>query len=260
MKKSSYLTRTVRDSLLIGVLLGVPAGVFANTISSTLSQPRPNWLYVTTASLLVITAILVRVLVGLIIQLNATDTIMPQHLDGSATQAHLINGIVHRPAEDRLSLGDIMSEAERDVLFFGIIAKRSVNEDSFRRALERSGRSQIKIRFLLLDPYCSAFSERAEEEREDADAWRSDYEATIARLRAYKKTLGVDISLRITENYPIWRVMILDSDRVCLSPFLPRMRGTEAMQYDLSQSGSQLAYGWVKYSQVCWDEAREVML
>ncbi|GAA4486459.1 hypothetical protein GCM10023191_012670 [Actinoallomurus oryzae] len=168
--------------------------------------------------------------------------------------------IVARAPSERLSVGDLISETRREIAFFGISAKRTVTEDIFRRALEKRHDRPIIIKFLLLDPSCKAFDERAKEEGEPSDAWRTDLETTVSRLRAFAKLMGVSIEMRLATGYPVWRAIIVDDEQVFVSTFLPGRRGTEAIQYCMSRSDVELTHGIIKSYQLAWKQARKVAL
>lgn len=241
------LLRILRDSLLMAVVLGIPAGVLSNAISNALFSHRPNWLYALSVTLIVIVLVLLYVIFRLYSILRAA-------LSNPGTPTAIEKLL---PAH-RKSVGDLILEARNEIAFFGISAKRTVTEDAFRRSLERIEHRGIRIRFLLLDPSCEAFEERAREEGEPSDAWRADLQTTMTRLRAYRNNMSLDIQLRYFSTYPIWRAIIVDRERVYVSTFLPGRRGTESIQYIMSGVDEQLAYGIIKSYTVAWKNAREV--
>jgi hypothetical protein len=186
--------------------------------------------------------------------------VSPHSLTTEAENSEINVAVVKKIPRERVSLGQLISNAHDEVVFFGISAKRSVTDDKFRRTLEQLSNPKIRIRFLLLDPVCAAFDERAQEEGEPSEAWRSDLQTTTTRLSAYKHRMNLDIQLRFFSVYPIWRAIIVDRKQVYVSVFLPGKRGTEAFQYHLSVENEELAYGLIKTYHTIWEQSREVSL
>jgi hypothetical protein len=61
----------------------------------------------------------------------------------------------------RVSVEEALMKASTELVFFGISGKRSVTDDIFKSALASIQDPQLRIRFLLLDPACEAFEQRA---------------------------------------------------------------------------------------------------
>ncbi|MFJ3642000.1 hypothetical protein ACIPRD_19900 [Streptomyces sp. NPDC090108] len=235
-----------RDSLLIATVVGIPAGVLADSVSQALNAKKADWLYVVAVTLAILVLVLLRLLIAM------------YRAGGFGAGANI--RIEKMAPVDRTSLADVLLDAREEVVFYGISAKRSVTEDSFRRSLERLEYRNLRIRFLLLDPSCSAFVERARDEGESADAWRADMQTTISRLSAHKASSNLDIRLRMSSRYPVWRAIIVDREQVYVSTFLPGKRGTEAHQYALKRSEEEVAHGIIKSYRLSWKESREVEL
>ncbi|MGV9674557.1 hypothetical protein ACWDSJ_04680 [Nocardia sp. NPDC003482] len=248
---SSPTLKLIRDSTLIGLLLAVPLGVFANSISDQISAQRPNWLYVLAAFELVSIAILARV-----------SLFWRQQANGEELTTNPREMAVHevRSPGTYTTLGAAMSAAQHEVFFMGISAKRSVTSDDFRRALDLRSARHLRLRILLTDPASSAYVARAREEGEDHETWKADYGTTVARLKSFKDLHGLDVELRLTNLYPIWRAIGIDNNTLLISHFLPGKRGTESLQFEIHSDETELAYGWFKYFQIGWKEAKEVPL
>lgn len=250
--KIPHLQAFIRDSIIITIAVGVLTGVLATWISNGLFSTRPNWEY----AIFSILAFLLLLAGRLVIALNVSIRTLSVKLEhGTANVA-----IIKTPPSGRVALGEVLLKAHNEIVFFGISAKRSVTDDAFRRSLERIENRQIRIRFLILDPSCEAFEERAREEGEPSDTWRADQQTTKGRLSAYKNMFNLNIELRYFSVYPILRAIIIDREQVYVSIFLPGKRGTEACQYALSAADEELAYGFVKLYHTTWKQAREVGL
>ena len=250
--KNIQLRPLVRDSILITIAVGVLAGVLATWISNGLFSAHPHWEYVVFVILIFVLLLAGRLLVALYTSIRSLSAEMQQSRTNVA--------ITKTAPSGRVALGDVLLKARNEIVFFGISAKRSVTDDTFRRALERIENRQLRLRFLILDPSCSAFEERAQEQGEPSDTWRADQQTTTSRLSAYKRLMNLNIELRYFSSYPIWRAIIIDREQVFVSTFLPGKRGTEACQYSLNAANEELAYGLVKFYHTTWKQAREVQL
>jgi hypothetical protein len=235
----------VRDSVLISVLLGIPAAVFATSISNALSKKEPDWVYVAFAISFVVSAVLIRIVLGLV---GGNQTAAQEESQHGTVQS--------RPR----SLAEALGDANSEVVFEGVIAKRSINDDAFRRTLERGDKRHLRIRLLLLDPKSSTFDQRAIDEGESAKSWRLDLQATLERLSLYKREIGRDIECRLSSDYPAWRMIIVDRTTVLVSTFLPSRRGTESTQHVYHLPSDELAHGFIQSFQGRWKRARKVEL
>lgn len=244
---SGEVKKLVRDALVIILAITVPAALLSTAISDALSSRKPDWLYLAFCGLLVVTAILAR----------TVSMLLRSASDGGDPVVEPVATFVPRHPADRASLGDLVPAATQDLCFFGVSAKRSVTEDSFRRSLEKYGKHPPKLRFLLLDPKSAAFERRARDERESSEVWRVDQEMTVMRLKSYKESLGIDVEVRYSSRYPVWRTIIIDRKKLYVSPFLPGQRGTESTQYEFGIPDSELAVGLLQDFEVSWESARK---
>ena len=242
----------LRDSILITILVAVLGGVLANSISNALFSKKPNWEYVFSAILVVVVCVLARFCAAFYSALRA--------LSETAMASEHSVAISKTEPPTRLALGEALIKARTELVFFGISAKRSVTDDLFKRALDHLQNPQVRIRFLLLDPGCSAFEDRARDEGEPVESWRSDQQTTITRLTAYKRARNFNIELRFFSFYPVWRAIIIDREEVFTSVFLPGKRGTEASQYRISRTDEELAFGLINSYHTAWHSARSIDL
>jgi hypothetical protein len=240
----------LRDSVIITTVLGVISGVLATAISNSLFSRKPNWQYALTIVLFIAVCILVRFVITLYASIRALATSLP-----SAEVA-----ITKTAPPLRVSVGEALMKASTELVFFGISAKRSVTDDIFKSALAAIADPQLRIRFLLLDPTCEAFEQRARDEGEPSETWRQDQQTTITRLSAYKRARGLNIELRLFSFYPVWRAIIVDRQEVFVSVFMPGRRGTEASQYQISRINEELAYGIISSYHTAWHAARSIEL
>lgn len=237
---NSKVSRAARDGVIIAALVGIPAAIFANGISQTLFTREPDWQYLTISVLLVIVLVLTR-------------SIM---LEPQADRLHAEELVPAPP----FFLAKAVHEASRTVDFAGILAKRSVNDDEFKAVLASRARTGLKLRFLMVDPQSDAFRRRAAEEGESAKSWALELDGTIERLSQYQRDFGLSIRVRYTTEYPIWRMIVVDKERVWVNAFLPGKRGTESPQHHYADKAGDLACGFSRYFDSVWSRAAEVPL
>lgn len=237
--RHELLRRAVRDSVLLILLLGIPAAVFANSISDALRGKRPDWSYITLAALIILVIVSGRVIVGLLSQLRATGTVRIEE------EGNLGNS---------MTLGKAIRNARKEVDFMGIAAKRSVGEDELKRVLAARVGTTFRLRFLLLNPDSPAFIARAVEEHESPDTWRLELAATIDRLRRYRAAYQLDIQVKLSSSFPVWRLILIDDEQAWINVFLPEHRGTESPQHKFDAVLPDMAYGFARMFQAAWEE------
>ncbi|MFI0219753.1 hypothetical protein [Streptomyces lydicus] len=85
-------------------------------------------------------------------------------------------------------------------------------------------------------------------------------QTTVSRLASHKNSANLDIRLRFSSAYPVWRAIIVDREQVHVSVFLPGRRGIEADQYSMKKPEEQIAHAVIKSYQLAWKQAQEVAL
>lgn len=248
MTADTLLRRVIRDSLVIAFAIGVVASLLANWISARLAG-LDRW-YILTLALGAATIILVWI-VGLLAREVA-------HFR-AANEESEISKVYFASGTDRTSFGGMLGEVKSEIAFFGITAKRSVNDDRFKDLLTKKTGRPIRIRFLLLDPTSEAFHRRAEEENESVNGWTEELSSTLHRLTHYRQVYNVDIQVRFYEIYPIWRLTILDNSTVLVNFFLEGLRGTESDQLIMRDATSQWAYSYIKFFNSMWNHHSSIV-
>jgi hypothetical protein len=247
------LIKLLSGSAAIAILVGIFGSVYANNISAALGQRHPDYVYVGAAVLLILFLIACLAIYALLRELTERDRVIAVAPAESLSIPDQHNHVV--------TLGTVAADAARQVDFCGIIARRSVGDDAFRRTIERRRYDSLQLRFLLLDPACPSFSERAREEGESVVSWASSLESTVEHLRNYRRELDLDVTVRLTDFYPVWRLILVDESLVHVHNFLPGKRGTEALQYSLSNATTpEFVYGFRRYFAMLWASASEVPL
>lgn len=240
-KRLKVLQRTGISAFVLGVVSSIFASFYYKALDTR------DYKIVAILSLAVTSIVL------LVISAGAIHSLLRQNVT-PATSA-----IVPKTGPDRLDFDAFVQQAQRRVDFMGIIAKRSVNSDNFKAFLASRRDMSFEFRFLLLDPKCSAFAQRAADENESADAWLSDLQATVSRLFHYAVKYNISVKIRLYNLYPVWRLMIRDDTVVAANTFQMGMRGTESSQVVLDMSRHELARAFAKVFETTWSgAAREI--
>lgn len=253
MRSRSARRSATWQSGLVLVILGIPAAVFANSISDALFSQSPNWLYVLACAILLVSLIQARFLVAstqiIAEQANELDSLR------QAADTHL-----PQPCVPRRTLAECLPLAKHEVMFIGVTSKRTFSDDTLRSLVSSQAVDHVSIRVLLVAPKSKAFADRARDERESAETWKHDQRATVERLKAFHSRYGLSVELRFTNEYPIWRMIIVDQEVAWLGAFLPGKRGTESTQWRIQYPEVDMTYGFIKWAQTLWENAEEVAL
>src|SRR5690606_3554034 len=121
----------IGSSGVITMVVALPAGLFADAFAHALSSREPDWLYIACAVLTCLTLILVNLLVHLVRSGRAAGGSGSGPPTGGSAGGDGGADLVTRSPADRVSLGELVASAKRELWFHGVSAKRSVTEDSF---------------------------------------------------------------------------------------------------------------------------------
>lgn len=149
--------------------------------------------------------------------------------------------------------GELFNEVETEICFLGIIAKRTVNSDAFKRFLTSKRNTSVNIKFLLLDPDSQVFLQRAHDENESVTAWKQDLYSTIERLQHYKQEYNISIEVRLYNIYPIWRIIVINKRKIVMNFFLKGKRGTESDQIVMTDINNDWAQAYIEYVELLWN-------
>jgi hypothetical protein len=125
-------------------------------------------------------------------------------------------------------LTQYLNEVENSFYFWGISAKRTTSTPELQQKLIEIGRKNGDIRFLLFNPKGPELKCKAEDEGDDWRSWEKEISATIQRLKSIAKNNGIDIKIRVFDEFPVWRMTILDCKRIYLQYFLSGKQGPQS--------------------------------
>lgn len=153
-----------------------------------------------------------------------------------------------------------VSESTAQFYFLGISGNRTVNSSEFEQAVVKLARSGASVKFLLLNPSSPLVARRAGDEGSSADVWEHDIKATSRRLKDIATKNSVTIEVRYYEDYPLWRMLVVDRKIIYLNYYLDRKRFTDSPQVVLKKTETGLINAYVKYFDNLWSSAIEIVL
>ena len=154
-------------------------------------------------------------------------------------------------------LESIVASASHSVYFWGISGKRTISNPAFREAILRVARGGGDVRFLLASPTSTVLGARAEEEKESVDAWVSDIKGTAERFRQLAQREHVPLHIRFSDEYPIWRMLIIDRRYFYIHWFLPEKQGPQSPELILEYTGDGLARPFLRLFEETWRQCEK---
>ena len=150
----------------------------------------------------------------------------------------------------------MFDSARTSIDFWGVSANRTARSPLATAALKRVGSHGGSVRFMLLEPRCSSVVRRAAEEGEDPAAWSGEIRGTVTRLKRLAERESIDIQVRYSSEYPIWRMVILDRDRILLNWFLPRRPGHHSPMTVIGATDEGLFWPLQRSFEEAWNRAK----
>jgi len=120
---------------------------------------------------------------------------------------------------------DYEIDTNGDFAFWGISAKRFVNENSILNKFIEIGNKEKTIRFLLLNPDCPNLERKAIDEGEDPKIWREEIKMTISRLKDFAKKNNIEIKIRLFDTFPVWRIVMMNNSLMYVTYFIKNRQG-----------------------------------
>lgn len=162
------------------------------------------------------------------------------------------------PDKSRPSLEDQLKFCENRICFFGISARTTTHNPNFEKKIKCMPPGS-EIQFLLLNPYCDVLKEKARDEGETPDAWVNDINSSIHRLRDLAQTYArhnIKIEVKIHDLFPMWRMLILDDDKIFLNYFLSAQRGSQSPMLEINKEKNGIFNAYEIQFKKAWAEAK----
>ena len=166
---------------------------------------------------------------------------------------------------DAVPLLQRLSGAKQDIAFWGVSGK-SLWDSDLVKIVQDPGSTNVRYRFLLTNPRCTAFRQRIYDEGGDdngVSAAQQDVQSFIQQLKSIKSRLPqANIECRLSNRYPAFWIVMNDK-RIYVQPFPKGRIGKESALLELLSSDdaeSSFAEAFESMFERAWLEASAVAL
>ena len=151
------------------------------------------------------------------------------------------------------TLEDYVSSISTSFYFWGISAKRTMSNPNLQKKLIEIGHKKGEIKFLLLNPKSTTVARKAEDENDDANSWCNEIQATIQRLKTIEKKYNINIEIRVYDDFPIWRLCVIDRKKIYLNYFLSNQQGPESPLLEMAPVSNGIFWGFMNEFNETWN-------
>lgn len=160
-------------------------------------------------------------------------------------------------------LEELIGENLRYFMFLGVSAGTTSKIqflEKHLKSLSKLQQSEYCVRFLLLDPNSDQLAKAAleEEKNESPRTWKGDIETQIGRLKDFAAAHNVRIEIRTYDQFPIWRMIIVDDKKVALNYYLPATRRNSSPTLFLEYDETGLIHAAKREFDRIWDSGKDV--
>jgi len=92
-----------------------------------------------------------------------------------------------------------------------------------------------RIRFLLMNPDSQALERRAKIKQNDLPSRKADILSSIGRLKNLTKNYGIDIEIKLFDQFPNWRLIIIGGSKVYLTFYSIEKEGYNSPMIELNK-------------------------
>lgn len=154
---------------------------------------------------------------------------------------------------------DALEQAQSRFYFLGVSAKSTAYNANLANHLVRLRNNHFgyEVKFLVMDPSdTNSFKARAADENDNANSWAHDMKSSITRLQTISTQTGVNIQIRLLKDqYPLWRMVIIDNQSIFLNYALQAKRINESYVVHLKQDRASIANTYMKQYDLLWEKA-----
>lgn len=150
-----------------------------------------------------------------------------------------------------------LDSASTSIDFWGVSANRTAKSVSAQQAMLRVADNGGAVRFLLMDPGGTMLARRASDEGDEVEAWSSEIQSTVARLKKFAAHHSIAIQIRYFDSYPVWRYVCLDNTLATINWFLPKKPGHHSPFILLKNTPDGLYWPIRRSFDEAWTSARE---
>ena len=173
-----------------------------------------------------------------------------------------VSGITRVYKPKHLSTAKALEKTETFFYFLGVSAKSTANdkeiENQFIRMAQRSG---YEIKFLLMSPSAiENIRARAKDENDDPDAWILDMKSSILRLKKTAERHGLNIQIRLYDEYPLWRMVKKKKKNVFLNYALYSRKINDSPLIKMSNNNDALSNTFIQSFDLLWNKSSTLTL
>jgi hypothetical protein len=165
----------------------------------------------------------------------------------------------------KLSVVKSLEKSNKSFYFLGVSAKTTAAEKAIGdRLVELSQDGSFEIKFLLMNPNADEnIRARALDEKEITEnhanaAWKSDMDGAINRLKDLAKKNQLSIQIRLYDEYPLWRMFVIDREVVYLNYALTGKRLNASPLVKLKSQKDSLANTFIQHFDLLWEKSEPV--
>lgn len=130
--------------------------------------------------------------------------------------------------KDRPELNDYEIKTSGDFIFWGISAKRVIEDLTIREKLIEISKRNHSIKFLLLDPNSIHLPRKASDENENAETWKNEIKLSIQKIKEFATNNNMTIEVRTYDFLPIWRLIFMNNDLLYVTYFFKGRQGIQS--------------------------------
>lgn len=130
--------------------------------------------------------------------------------------------------KERPELKDYELKSSGDFAFWGISAKRVIEDLTLRNKLLDISKRGHSIKFLLLDPTSIHLPRKASDENENAEIWKKDIKLSIQKIKEFAASNNINIEVKTYDFLPIWRLIFMNNDLLYVTYFFKGRQGIES--------------------------------
>ena len=163
----------------------------------------------------------------------------------------------YRSLNEGPTLFDLVKDVTSEFKYMGISARTVLIDDEYIKEMIQKAKGNCVFKFLILDPECSFVEEKAIEEGDTCSGWKKEIEATISRLKKLREKHDLKIEVRTHDTYPIFRMIIINSNNLFFSWYPVGRRGSNSPLSVFSNSRNSMYEPLTGYFDKLWISCKE---
>ena len=168
-------------------------------------------------------------------------------------QADSANGKLKLIYNNKPDIAENIKGCKSSFRFLGISSKRTMSNPVVQQKLIELGRDKGEIKILLLNPDSEFVKNRANDENESSRAWVSEINATVERLKNLANREHINIEVRLYDQYPVWRLSIMDEEEMYINFFLKGQQGPQSQMLYVKNHDNDLFNAFLLEYERIWD-------